>query len=138
MQVADVAKQLNVTPETVRFYTREGLLKPTRNNTNGYYTYTETDKRRLLFIVNARHLGFSVPDIKAILVKADEGETPCPTVRELIEQRLAETEKRFQEIKALRDRMKKAIASWDEQPNELPCGHSICHLIESIEAEENG
>lgn len=133
MQVADVAKKLAVTPETVRYYTREGLLKPATDKTNGYRHYSNTDSDRLRFIVNARQLGFSVADIKAILAKADSGETPCPKVRELIEQRLQETEARFREIKALRGRMKKAIAQWDRQPDSLPCGHSICGLIESLE-----
>ncbi len=135
MRVASLAKALSVTPETVRYYTRKGLLHPERDD-NSYKDYSLNDQQRLHFIVNARQLGFSVSDIEEILSKADDGETPCPTVRRLIEERLAETEKRFQDIKVLRDRMQKAVATWDQQPDGLPCGHSICHLIESIDVEE--
>ena len=71
MKVLELAKQLGVTAETVRFYTRIGVLRPTKDSANGYRIYSDKDLRRLRFVLNARQLGFSVDDIKDILAHAD-------------------------------------------------------------------
>ena len=133
MQVKQFAKTMAVTPDTVRFYTREGLLAPAKNRTNGYHSFSYKEKVRLRFIMAARGLGFSVKDIHRILDVADTGTTPCPMVRELIELRLDEVEERYQEMARLRDRMQTAVKEWKSKPDREPTGDTICHLIESIE-----
>ncbi len=132
MQVGQLAQQLNITPDTVRFYTREGFLRPTKNRKNGYKQYSEQDLRRLRFIISARQLGFSVSDIEEIIEMADTGRTPCPLVRKLIDQRLHETEKQFRDMSLLRQRMSAAVAEWAAKPNRSPTGKMVCHLIEEF------
>lgn len=88
MKVIDVARSLGVTPETVRFYTRIKVLNPTKSKANGYWEYGEKNEHRLRFVLSARQLGFTVEDIWEILERTDEKNTPCPTVRCLIDQRL--------------------------------------------------
>ncbi|HAG95950.1 MAG TPA: MerR family transcriptional regulator [Gammaproteobacteria bacterium] len=136
MKVLELAKQLGVTAETVRFYTRIGVLRPTKDSANGYRIYSDKDLRRLRFVLNARQLGFSVDDIKEILAHADRQRSPCPTVRRLIERRLHETEQRFSETQRLRNRMQEAVTQWSRKPDKAPTGHMICHLIEEF-AEGN-
>lgn len=133
MRVNQLAKKLNVPSDTVRYYVRIGLLKPATNWSNGYKEYDEKDCHRLQFILRAKQLGFSLDDIKIIFVKAGKGKTPCPLVRQIIEKRLAETEKHFKEIGAMRKRMQLALKSWKEKPDMVPTGHMVCHLIESFE-----
>ena len=67
MRVAELAENLAVTADTVRFYTRKGFLSPNKNPFNGYKIYDEKDQHRLGFIVSARHLGFTVNEIAEIL-----------------------------------------------------------------------
>ena len=71
-------------------------------------------------------------DIEVILAEAKTGRTACPLVRELIEERLKETEKKFAETKVLRARMQAALKDWQSKPDKAPTGHMICHLIESF------
>tara|TARA_R110002072_G_scaffold269965_2_gene429770 strand:- start:3215 stop:3631 length:417 start_codon:yes stop_codon:yes gene_type:complete len=132
MLVKQVAKLLNVTTDTVRFYTRIKILQPIKSDTTGYREYTEKEISRLRFVLSARQLGFSVSDIKQILAEADDEKSPCFTVRRLIDQRLNETEKRFSEMLALRKRMKQAVFEWSDKPDEAPTAHMICHLIEGF------
>jgi len=132
MLVNQLAKSLGVTPDTVRFYTRIDILKPVKNRRNGYREYGEKDLRRLRFVLSARHLGFSVEDIRKILDEADKEKSPCPMVRFLIEQRLRETEQRFRETQQLRDRMRQALAEWARKPDKAPTGQMICHLVEEF------
>ena len=134
MRVNELASSLGVTADTIRFYTRKGLLRPERCPTNGYREYGPQDQSRLRFILSAKHLGFSLKDITQILKEADKCETPCPMVRELIERRLYEVEKRFQDMTLLRKRMRKAAEDWKAKPDGMPDGHTICNLIENFHA----
>ncbi|WP_166256721.1 MerR family transcriptional regulator [Marinobacter salicampi] len=130
MKVKDLAQAADVSPDTVRFYTRELLLHPRRNPSNNYQHYGPEDLQRLRFARKARQLGFSLPEIRQILQQADDHHSPCPMVREVFEQRLAEVEAQLQALTELRDRMKAAMATWQSMPDGSPDGHTICQLIE--------
>lgn len=134
MKVSELVKEMKTTPDTVRYYTRVGLLSPVKSETNGYKHYGVDDQHRLRFILSARKLGFSVNDIDQILTEAAKGKTACPLVRVILEKRLEETEEVFQQTLALRIRMKSAIGEWQTKPNKAPAGHMICHLIEGFNA----
>lgn len=132
MRVNQLAREIGVTGDTVRFYTRIGYLKPAKNPSNGYKVYSPKDRRLLRFILSARQLGFSVEDIGRILHTADQGHSPCPLVRELIQQRLTENEKQFHDSSRLRRRMRDAIDAWSRKPDREPTGDMVCHLIEEF------
>lgn len=134
MKVSELAKNAGVTAETVRHYTREGLLAPQRDPDNGYQLYDATDLERLRFIQQARTLGFSVAEIQQILEHADQGDSPCPLVRDLMAERLPEIRARIRELEALAKRMEQALAAWSEMPDGTPNGHSLCRLIENFPA----
>lgn len=132
MRVNQVAKLLNVTPDTIRFYTRNRILQPSKSESTGYRNYSDKEVNRLRFVLSARQLGFSVADITQILAEADDEKAPCSTVRRLIEQRLYETEQRFSEMLELRKRMKQAVLEWSDKPDRAPSADMICHLIEGF------
>ena len=135
MKVSELARRAGVTAETVRHYTREGLLHPTRDPANGYQLFTQTDLERLRFIQRARTLGFSVAEIGDILAHADQGDSPCPLVRDLLASRLPQIRARIHELEALASRMEQALEVWAEMPDGTPDGHSLCLLIESFPEE---
>ena len=130
MRVSELAKRLDTTPDTVRYYTRIGFIVPAKSQVNGYKKYGHREFQRLKFILSARQLDFSVDEIKKILSESDKGHTACPLVREIVEYRLAETEKQFQAALLLREKLRNAIEHWQDKPNQSPTGHMICHLIE--------
>jgi hypothetical protein len=51
----------------------------------------------------------------------------------LIQQRLIETQKSFQDSVQLRERMTSAIETWNQKPDRAPTGEMICHLIEEFD-----
>lgn len=132
MKVSELARRAEVTAETVRHYTREGLLHPKRDPDNGYQLFDQSDLERLRFIQRARTLGFSVAEIGDILAHADQGDSPCPMVRDLLASRLPQIRARIRELEALASRMEQALDAWAEMPNGTPDGHSLCRLIESF------
>lgn len=132
MKVNELAKRGGVTAETVRHYAREQLLAPERHPDNGYQLFSDTDLERLRFIQRARKLGFSVAEIRDILAHSDQGDSPCPMVRDLLTSRLPQIRSRIAELEALAQRMEQALASWQHMPDGTPDGHSVCRLIESF------
>lgn len=132
MKVTELAKEFGTTPDTVRYYTRLKLLNPAKSE-NGYKYYPLTEISRLKFILSARHLGFSVSDIRHIIDEASLGKSACPLVRSLIKERLADTEKQFQAMLALRKNMNDALAQWDVKEDKTPTSTMVCHLIDSFE-----
>ena len=132
LRVTDLAKLTGVEPHVIRYYTRIGLLTPTRNRSNGYKVYSPQDAMKVRFTRKAQSLGYSLKEIEMILEHAHKGHSPCPMVREMIEKRLEETQKKIHELEQLQVRMKKAVNEWDDIPNRVPDGDSICHLIEGF------
>lgn len=138
MKVSDLARAAGVTGETVRHYTREGLLHPRRDPGNGYQLYDADDLNRLRFIQRARTLGFSLREVREILEHADHGDSPCPMVRDLLAARLPDIHARIRELQALATRMERALETWRDMPDGTPDGHSLCRLIESLPMEDDG
>ncbi|MEQ5835838.1 MerR family transcriptional regulator [Marinobacter sp. NFXS9] len=136
MKVSELARAAGVNPETVRFYTREGLLHPQRNPDNGYHIYSSDDLQRMQFARKARQLGFALSEIQSILGEADHHTSPCPMVRDIFERRLQDVEDRLAELEALRNRMRDAMAVWENMPDGTPDGHTICRLIEHWDDSE--
>ena len=136
MTVNEIAGLLATTADTVRYYTRLGLVTPSKSS-NGYKFYSDTDQSRLRFILSARQLGFSVNDIQQILKEADHGKSACPLVRKLIKTRLAETEKQFQQMLQLREKMQRALKQWERMTDKAPTSHMVCHLIENIDNQSD-
>ncbi len=130
MKVIELARNAGVTAETVRHYTREGLLRPARDPNNGYQRYGEDSLTRLRFIQRARTLGFSLKEIGEILGHADHGDSPCPMVRDLLAARLPEIKQRISELEQLAARMENALGNWADMPDGAPDGNTICQLIE--------
>ncbi|ARB45906.1 MerR family transcriptional regulator [Alloalcanivorax xenomutans] len=133
MRVTDLARRADTTTETVRHYTDLGLLAPRRNSHNGYREYGAEDLRRLRFALKARSLGFTLSDVSELMSASGAGQTPCPRVRDLIETRLGEVEERIQELQALSQRMRQAMAAWENTPDRHLADGRVCGLIDSFE-----
>lgn len=135
MYVSEISNKLKVSPDTIRYYTRIGLVTPTKG-ANGYKRYSEGDFRKLRFTLRAKTLGFSLADIKALIGISDRGETPCPAAREIISRNLEKISQSIEESQILLTRIKAAAAVWPGLPNNLSDGEVICSLIESWDEED--
>ena len=133
MTVNDIAQRADVAPDTVRYYTRVGLLKPKRHPENGYKLFGKNDVFRLRFIRQAQALGFTLKEIGEILGDADAGSSPCPKVRDIIVRHINENRRKIEELQNLQARMEAALDKWKDMPDGIPNGLHVCHLIESSE-----
>ena len=135
LTVSELAVQSNSAAHVIRYYTRIGLIKPAAQQQNGYRLYAPRDATRIRFIRTAKLLGFTLNEIKAITQNAEQGDSPCGEVRNVIQRHIVENRDKIEEMLELQDRMERALQQWVEMPDGIPDGHSVCHLIESFQSE---
>jgi MerR family mercuric resistance operon transcriptional regulator len=129
LTIGQVAKRTSVGIETVRFYERQGLLKvPIRSASSGYRLYDEEVIARLLFILRAKELGFTLNEIKELLsLRVDPG-TCCEDVKGRAEVKIADIENK---IKTLQ-RMRKALLRLTRECSEMGGGPD-CPILEALD-----
>ena len=128
--VSQLAKTAQVSAETVRYYSRLGLLEAQRDPHNGYQLFDQDALQRLAFISQSRSLGFSLKDIQSILHHTTKGDSPCPMVRDMLRQRVPLVAEKIRFLEKQMARMQVALEQWQTMPDGVPDGHRICHLIE--------
>lgn len=134
MQVRSVANLAGVSPHTVRYYVRRGLLAPTRDAKSGYHRFGERDMRTLFFIRRAQALGFTLREIETIVETGRRHASPCPVVRDIVRRRVVEFSKQLLELDQRCRVMRAALRRWRRMPDSIPHGEQICPLIESVQA----
>ncbi|MFP1629884.1 heavy metal-responsive transcriptional regulator [Streptomyces sp. 5K101] len=103
MRIGDLAAASGLTTKTIRFYEQAGLLPVPPRTPGGYRDYPEQAKARLGFIRDAQGAGLSLAEIRSILALRDGGQAPCAHVTALIDQHLADIERRLAELTATRE-----------------------------------
>ena len=64
MKINEVEERVGITKRNIRYYEKEGLLKPGRNSENGYRDYTEDDVKELKKIKLLRKLDMPLEEIR--------------------------------------------------------------------------
>ena len=67
MTIKEVEEQTGLTRSNIRFYERENLIEPARNDKNGYRDYSESDVKNIKKIAYLRTLKISIEDIRNIM-----------------------------------------------------------------------
>ena len=67
MTIKEVEERTGLTRSNIRFYEKEKLIEPLRNDKNGYRDYSERDIENIKKIAYLRTLEISVEDIRSIM-----------------------------------------------------------------------
>lgn len=67
MTIKEVEEQTGLTRSNIRFYEKEKLIEPSRNDKNGYRNYSEKDVENIKKIAYLRTLEISIEDIRNII-----------------------------------------------------------------------
>jgi MerR family transcriptional regulator, copper efflux regulator len=68
MRIGELAARAGVNIQTLRFYEREGLLRPPARTASGYRSYVDSDLERVRFIRLCQGLGFTLREIQHLLI----------------------------------------------------------------------
>ena len=66
MKTSDLERELGLSKYTLRYYEKEGLITPQRDD-NGYRCYSDEDLQTLKLVKFLRSLNISIDDVKAII-----------------------------------------------------------------------
>ncbi len=102
LTIGALARRAGVTTSMLRFYEREGLLKPAGRTTAGYRIYPASAEDTLRFIRRAQRLGFSLSDIKLLLREDGARGQNREDVMDLAQQRFLDIERRLTDMLVLR------------------------------------
>jgi DNA-binding transcriptional MerR regulator len=69
--IGEVANFLNVTTDTLRYYEKEGILQPAKNQDSGYRQYSFEDVFMLSDVLFYRNVGMSLAEIRQIIAGAN-------------------------------------------------------------------
>ncbi len=130
LTIGKLAAGVGVTPDTLRYYERLGLLPPTPRTRSGYRLYEPALAERVAFICKAMALGLTLEEVREVLRVAADGTPPCQHVRATLSRRLREVETRTAELKGLRGTLARAL----RRSRKRPVAHScVCEIIEAQE-----
>lgn len=129
MRIGELANAGGVSPDTLRYYEREGLIPVADRTPSGYRDYGPEALSDLRFIKKAQALGLRLSEVREILEISSGGQAPCAHVRSSVSNRLVEVEHRLKELRALRSTLRETLERLDRTPE--PQGGCRCAVIES-------
>lgn len=98
--VCEVAKRLGLSPHTIRFYGKEGLLNFVERDQNGNRIFKKSDFERLFIIASLKRSGMTIKQIKRFTELCDEGD---PTISQRLKMILDQREAVEAQITELQD-----------------------------------
>ncbi|OJZ17753.1 MAG: heavy metal-responsive transcriptional regulator [Thiobacillus sp. 65-29] len=106
LRIGDVAELLGLSPDTLRYYEKIGLLPRVSRNGSGLRSYGERDLSRLRFIQRAQKMGFSLTEIGMLLTMRDNPQRARADVRKLTAAKLDQVETHLRELTLLRNELR--------------------------------
>lgn len=111
LQIGTAAKATGLSIDTIRFYQKSGLLKPPARTSAGYRVFTDDEIDDLQFIAKAQDLGFSLAEIKELVLLRIQKARACPGVRSIIERKLVNVREKIAALGQLEGELARALRS---------------------------
>ena len=86
MTIAEVGKKYDLTPDTLRYYERIGLIKNIPRNKNGIRNYDEKSCKRIEFIKCMRNAGVEIEILIEYMTLFEQGKSTVETRKTLLEE----------------------------------------------------
>nr|VVV05285.1 HTH-type transcriptional regulator ZntR [Aliivibrio wodanis] len=133
--IGELAKQCNVTSDTLRFYEKNGLLVPSGRSSSGYRLYNEENRAQIRFILKAKQLGLTLDEIQELLeIRLEATKHSCAEVKAITQAKLNTIDEKLEQLTEIRTALKSI--------NDACCGHidddaSHCSILSALaELEE--
>jgi len=111
MAIAEVSKKFDISPDTLRYYERIGLIPRVNRNKSGIRNYTEDDCRWVEFIKCMRSAGLSIEVLIEYVALFQQGDETTGARKELLIEQLRI---RMEDMKKTLERLDNKIASYEQ------------------------
>jgi MerR family Zn(II)-responsive transcriptional regulator of zntA len=106
LKIDEHAALASVSRDTLRFYEKQGLIRPGERTDASYRLYTETDEHRISLIMSAKEVGFTRNEIHQLLkLEVTKDEKSCHDIKQFVDAKISIVNQRLAEIK----RVKKSL-----------------------------
>lgn len=119
--ISDLAKEFELTTRTLRYYEELGMLSPKRTET-GIRVYEKKEYAQLKIIMRGKKYGFSLEEIKDIVLLFEQDRTGVKQLEKTIEkagQKLNEINERMKELDELKQDFEGMIDEFEKTLHSL-------------------
>ena len=114
MTIAQVSKKYDITPDTLRYYERIGLILPVPRNKSGIREYDESSCRWVEFIKCMRNAGMEIEALIEYVTLYKEGKNTALARKNLLIEQKEKLENKLEDITSTIDRLNYKIKLYDE------------------------
>ena len=114
MTIAEVSKKYNLTPDTIRYYEKEGIIPKIPRNKNGIRDFDEKSCRWIEFIKCMRNAGMPVEVLSKYVKLMEKGHDTVKERRQLLINQKEVLLKKQVDINNTLDRITKKIEIYDD------------------------
>lgn len=136
--IGTLAAKADVTTDTVRYYEKQGLLFPGRKTDAGYRLYDEDAVRRLRFIKQAQHCGFSLMEIRELLSLKNNDASCCKDVKSVAIAKKLQLEHKIRALKIMSGALSELITVCNAEERPLEECPILAALENSIAKQTKG
>ncbi len=129
LAIGKVATAAEVTPDTLRYYEREGLLVPASKTGSGYRLYDGDALRRVRFIKQAQQCGFSLSDIRELIILKSRRSACCSDVRNVAVEKKLQVEAKIKALESMSRALDELISICVDTDKPL----DDCPILSSLE-----
>lgn len=101
-KIGQIAQEIGVTPQALRFYETNGFISKPQRTPSGYRIFSAEARARLLFLKRAQRFGFKLDEIKTLMGVKARRRGACAEVKKVIEHKLTLLDEQMEQIKLLR------------------------------------
>ena len=127
--IGKLAALAEVSTDTLRYYEREGLIEPAGKSGSGYRLYDKNSARRIRFIKQAQHCGFTLAEIRNLLVLRNRESACCGDVRKRAIEKKLQLESKIRSMKAMSKALDRLIADCADESQPI----EECRIIATLE-----
>lgn len=113
MKIKEISEKHNITPDTLRYYERVGLIPPVKRDKNGNRIYKEEDVRWIEFIKCMRSSGITIQGLIEYVNLFMQGDEIIQARKELLEEQRKQLILKKQEIEDALNKLDKKIENYD-------------------------
>ncbi|MEQ8249572.1 MAG: helix-turn-helix domain-containing protein [Alphaproteobacteria bacterium] len=121
-----LARRTSCNIETIRYYEKIGLLPEPRRSSGGHRLYDDPAAARLTFVLRSRELGFSLDQVRELLLLADRENDSCEQVKAITLNHVVDIRKRIVDLRKMERVLKELAGRCDAGVvPECPIVHSL-------------
>ena len=127
--IGKLARQADVSADTVRYYEQQGLLLPATRTAAGYRLYDGRALRRLHFVRRAQQAGFSLAEIGELLALKQRDAACCRDVRAVALEKKLQIEHKIKMLRGLSQALTDLIGICHDETRSL----DQCPILAALE-----